>query len=451
MKKIIVMILTAALLPLSLYAQQKAQTEEIKSQAEVYDQDMAASSRQRSYLTDGVQFGGWITTTLYDQWSKDQKLIAGTLDTRIWAKSYIWKDIFVYGRIKDSFTHIMKNEDSGDLDKNDNLLELDMAYAGASTADKSMTVSAGRKFYTVGTGLVLNGRGDGAEFGYYSPAVNITVLSMYTGLLSEDSNPYGLSSKDISDGARRAFAGGVFSRTMQNQTVYAFALAQLDMQKNAKDDKTKYDSQYWGAGSKGFVGENVSYYGELVYETGKSYTGSGNKESISAYAVNAEADYYFNTKFNPTAIFQYAMGSGDIDRNTKDPDGNGSGKDRGFTYFGTYLGGYALRPYLMNVHVFRAGGSISPTAESDKLLFKRMHVIFKYSLYLKDNKNAPLSDGGASGNKRLAGHGLDLAYKWMLYSDLSVFMNCAMFIPGSAYPTDSPNQYFVFGGFNFAF
>jgi len=243
----------------------------------------------------------------------------------------------------------------------------------------------------------------------------------------------------------------VFSRTILNQTVYAFALAQLDLQKNAKDEKEKYDSQYWGIGSKGFVGEGLSYYGELIYETGQSYNSTGGKDTISAYAVNAEADYYFSMKMNPTAIFQYAMGSGDHDRSGKTPNGNGSGKDRGFIYFGTYTGGYALRPYLMDIHVLRGGFSIAPMSDSDKLIFNRMYVIFKYSLYLKDNKDSSLTDGGASGNNVFAGHGLDLAYKWIMYSDLSVFLNGAMFIPGSAYPTGSANQYFVFGGFNIAF
>ncbi|MBN2402331.1 MAG: alginate export family protein [Spirochaetes bacterium] len=451
MKRLLIITLTAVLLPVSLYAQKKVQTEELKSQAEIVDQDMAASIKQRSYLTDGVQFGGWITTTLYDQWNDDQSLAIATLDTRLWVKSYIWKDIFAYGRIKDTFTRIIKNKDYPDMDKTDNDIDLDMLYAGMTTPDKNMTISAGRKFYTIGTGLVLNGRGDGADFGYYSPVININALGMYTGLLSEENNPYGLSSKDISDGAKRAFLGSVFSRTIENQAIYAFVLMQFDRQDDAEDDRTKYDSQYWGAGSKGFVGENISYYAELVYETGKSYTGGGDKETISAYAVNAEADYYFNMKYNPTAIFQYAMGSGDKDRGSKAPNGNTSGKDNGFTYFGTYLGGYALRPYLMNIHILRLGGSIAPMSESNKLLFKRMYVIFKYSLYLKDKTEAPLPDTGASGNKRIAGHGLDLSYKWILYSDLSVFLNCAMFIPGSAYPSGSSNQYFVFGGFNFAF
>ena len=145
------------------------------------------------------------------------------------------------------------------------------------------------------------------------------------------------------------------------------------------------------------------------------------------------------------------MGSGDKDRSGKGPNGKASGSDSGFIYFGTYTGGYALRPYLMNVHILRIGGTLSPTAESNNLLFNRMYVIVKYSLYLKDKKDASLADGGASGNKTIAGHGLDLAYKWTLYSDLSVFLNGAMFIPGSAYPSGSSNQYFVFGGFNIAF
>jgi hypothetical protein len=446
MKKVI-LILIAILLPLSVYAQKKAPTEDIKSQAQVYDEDMVSSIKDRSFQTEGIQYGGWITLTLFDQWDKDQTLIADSIDTRLWAKSYLWKDSFIYGRVKDIYTGVLKEKGYSGVDKNDNQLDLDLLYAGASNDSKNINVFAGRKFFSVGTGLVLNGRGDGAEFNYYSQAVNISVLGMYTGWLSKDSNPYGLSAKDISDGSKRAFMGGVFNRTILNQTVYAFLLAQFDMQDN--EDDAKYNSQYWGAGSKGFVGEGISYYGELIYETGKS---GADKETISAYAVNAEADYYFNMKMNPTAIFQYAMGSGDHNRSGTSPNGNASGKDRGFIYFGTYTGGYALRPYLMDIHVLRGGFSIAPMSDSDKLYLSRMYIIFKYSLYLKDNKDGSLADGQASGNNIFAGHGLDLAYKWIIYSDLSVFFNSAMFIPGPAYSSASKtNQYFVFSGFNIAF
>jgi hypothetical protein len=451
--KHLIILLVAALIPLNLYGQQKQrQTEEIKSQAQVVDEDMASQTRSKGFPEDNIQFGGWINPMFFDQWNKSQKLIADSIDARLWMKAYLVKDIFIYGRVKDVYTGIIKNKGFGKIDKNDNQFELDMAYAGFSNESRSLNISAGRKFYSVGTGLVLNGRGDGAEVDYYSSTVNVTLLGMYTGLLIKENNPYNLSTKDAADGAMRAFTGGMFYRTISNQTVYAFGLAQFDLQDYETGDKSKYDSQYWGAGSRGFIGEGLSYYGEIVYETGQAYDSSGSKDSISAYAINTELDYYLGMKMNPTLIFQYAMGSGDRNRRGKSSNGNQSGDDHGFMYFGTYTGGYALRPYLMNIHVVRGGFSIAPMSDSDKLYLSRMFLIFKYSLYFKDEKNAPIADGGASEEKMFVGHGLDLAYKWIIYSDLSVFLNGAVFIPGSAYSSGSRNnQYFVFSGFNLAF
>lgn len=455
MKRILIL-LTITLLPLYLYAQQKPQkvkqTEEIKTQAQAYDEDMASSVRARSYETDGIQYGGWITPTLFDEWDKDKTLTAGSVDLRLWLKAYLIKDSFIYVRGKDLYTKIFTDKGYSGLDKSDNQLDLDVAFIGASNESRNLNVFAGRKFYSVGTGLVLNGRGDGAQLDYFSPAINITALGMYTGLLDKDSNPYGLSSRDIADGSRRAFAGGVFSRTILNQTIYAFLLTQFDMQKDAASEKTKYNSQYLGAGAKGMIGDDIMYYGELVYESGQSYNSSGSKDKVSAYAVNTELNYYLAQKMNPTIIFQYATGSGDKDRSGKSPNGNSSGSDNGFMYFGTYTGGYALRPYLMNIHVIRGGASIAPMSESNKLFLSRMYIIFKYSLYLKDKKDSSLADGGASEDNIFVGHGFDIAYKWILYSDLSVFVNGAMFIPGSAYSSSAAvNKYFIFGGFNFAF
>ena len=97
------------------------------------------------FETSGIQYGGWITATLFDQWDKDKTLIADSIDTRLWVKSYLWKDSFVYGRVRDTYTGILKEKGYSGLDKNDNLLELDLAYAGASTESKNITVSRRQK------------------------------------------------------------------------------------------------------------------------------------------------------------------------------------------------------------------------------------------------------------------------------------------------------------------
>ena len=415
------------------------------------DADMRAATPDRDYKNSGIQYGGWLTPVMIDQRNSDTSLTSSLTTAKVWAKSYIWDNNYVYVRLKDSFLWIAGQEGYS-LDDTDNVFDLDVAFISMSFAGQSLRLSAGRKFYLLGSGLLFNGRGDGLEFQYVSSLASVKLFGAYTGLLAKDSNPYGLSDKDISDGAKRLFAGGTIERGINNQTLYLLGLAQVDNGDEDSGQKSRYQSQYFGLGIKGVAFKEMFYYAEAVYETGVSYlSGTSEESDIRAGAAIVGVDYYLDMALNPALIFQYAYGSGDSGRSDYRATGNTSGNDTGFISFGTFVGGYALNPVLANLHIARAGFSFTPMSWSERLYLKRMTLIMKYTLYLKDKKDSAINNQEAVLNERLVGHGADLALRWKIFYDLSAFVNYAVFIPGEAYDSSENNRHFTMLGLNLSF
>ncbi len=434
----------------AMAAPQAAQTLNEALSTYIAGDDMRVTGPAVSPFT--MSYGGWITPFAIDERVGSSELGISYVSTRVWMRSTLWgaSDIYVRGRYVYQSAFREKETNAGDLDP---IFDLDAGYIKLSTDSGSVRLFIGRKFFVIGTGLVLNGRGDGAEFNIFSSIVDIKILGSYTGLLRKDDNPYNLSDVDIADGARRVFAGGSLSRNFYNQTVYLFGLAQIDLADETDTSKTRYQSQYYGGGFRGVLGSGFSYYGEFVYETGKSYlTGTTTQESVRAHAGQLGMNWFFDTIFKPAIILQAAYGSGDADRNNyRDPTGNAAGTDTGFLYFGTFSGGYALRPVLANIEIGRAGFAFSPFSWSDYRTLRRINIVLKYSYYRKYNSEAYINYGEAPFDNSDIGQGGDAALRWQLLSDLSFFANYAVFLPGAAYSSSEETRHFAMAGFNLIF
>ncbi len=411
------------------------------------DSDMEIPKQKKGEMqNNGFQYGGWVTPTVIDRRNDESSMTASVSTLRLWMKIHFTENVFFYMRGKDVVTApISDNIDS------DNMLDLDLCYINMSFFSRTVTLALGLKYFTLGSGLVLDGRGDGGEINIFSRYLNLKGFASYSGYLKKDDNPYNLSGSDYTDGARRLLAGGALSTGFYNQNVYAFGVDQRDY--SDEDSRETYDSRYWGAGLRGVLGD-LSYYGEYVYETGEAYNLSGEKKDISAMAIVAGMDYLFNVMTDPVLILQYAYGSGDPDRNdTVSATGNSAGKDENFISFGTHVAGYGLNPSIGNLHALRAGGSIRPTAMLDSLYLRRMTLVAKYSLYLKDQSAAPVNSGEATEDERFVGQGADLSLRWKIFSDLSFFVNYGFFVPGPAYSDieNSSNRHFSMAGLNISF
>ncbi len=387
-------------------------------------------------------YGGWITPVIIDERrGSDSALTTSVTTMRLWLEATLWKDSFIHVRGKDVYLTGLaeKNREKPD---GENTIDLDLAFIQMSSLRGALRFSVGRKYFILGTGLAFNGRGDGAELDFFSRYVDIKAFGLYTGLLDKDQNPYGLSGKDFSDGAKRIFIGGTIERSFTNQTAYLLALIQMDRQDEEAGETNRYNSQYYGIGLRGLITDGMDYYAEFIYQMGENSLETP-KTDIKAMAAMLGLNYYFKGAYNPALLFQYAYGSGDADVSNSD--------DTTFTYFGTYVGGYALRPQLQNIHIARLGFSFLPFYASNKLWLKRMNLIARYSYYMKDKPEAPASIGEGPLEERFLGQGIDLSLRWAIFSDFSFFVNYGLFLPGDAYSSSEGTRNFVMGGFNLVF
>ena len=402
------------------------------------DKDMSEVSKGLSGKNRGIQFGGWITPILIDVRGNDSSSLFTTDTIKIWTKYYLTDNLFLYGRIKNTISKTVAG--FGSEEKLDNLFDLDFLYFKYISSSKNLSFSAGRKHFLVGTGIVLNGRGDGAEINYFSKIVKAKIFGSYTGLLRADNNPYNIQDGTVTYEGKKIFTGAVIEKDIENHTAYLFGVAQIDLAEESIGTKSKYNSQYYGVGVKGLAIDGLSYYGEFVYEMGNSYAGGITKSDISAMSTLFGADYYFKSKLKPYVTIQYAYASGDEDRDGSiSPIGNVSGADNAFISYGVYSGGYALRPNFSNIHVARLGGGISPFANSSINLLKRATFLGKYSAYIIDS------------SKDYVGDGFDLSLRWKIFSDFSFFATSAIYIPRDEYPSGTGNSYFNMIGMNLSF
>ena len=412
------------------------------------DEDMTVLKAEREPLS--ISYGGWITPVVID--SRDFTTLTSSVTImKLWLKSTLWRNSFFYIRGKDVFFRVISQEGDA-VDETDNLIDLDVGFIGMSNDKRTLNLFLGRKFFVLGTGLVFNGRGDGGELVFYSRIIDIKLFGAYTGLMRKDNNPYGLSDKDLTDGAKRIFAGGTIQKEYYNQAVYLLGLVQIDQQEEEAGEEVRYQSQYYGVGVKGTVSDLIDYHGEFIYETGQSYySGTDEQETINAYAAIFGFRYFPDVALNPMFILQYAYGSGE---NTDATPANTSDEDNGFKTFGTFVGGYGLRPDLSNIHVFRGGFSLAPLYNSSSISLRRMNILLKYSYYLKDKPNATISINNtpeSTLDEKEIGHGGDIAFRWRIYYDLSFFISYGIFIPGKAYDSSEETRHFTIGGFNIIF
>lgn len=422
------------------------------------DEDMQVIIPDKSFATEGIQYGAIISPVFLYENKNGENLTTAIVNSKIWAKAYLWNNSYFYGGIKDSYMNVLsKKGDTYENTKTDNTIDLDQAFISMTGMEGAVKISAGRKYYSIGTGLVLNGRGDGAELDCTASIISINLIGLYTGYMSKDNNPYKLTDKDLSDGAERLFSGGVISTAAGNQQIYFFGLVQMDRPKKKDTVQEKYNSQYFGAGINGAVLKDISYYAESVFESGESHITkvSGNEKSkIAAYAFNTGLSYFIPVVLNPTLNFQYAFGSGDSSRkdyttgNRKESD-DANGYDKGFISFGTFSGGYALKPVLSNIHIIRAGITCLPFSLTDSAYLKKMSLGTKYSYYLKDKKSSPINNGidDATENESFIGQGIDISLRWQIFYDASFYLNYGLFLPGDAYKNTDPHN-FIMAGIN---
>ncbi|MBI4179535.1 alginate export family protein [bacterium] len=211
----------------------------------------------------------------------------------------------------------------------------------------------------------------------------------------------------------------------------------------------QYDSLYYGLGFSGSLTSRLSYWSQYLMSTGKTYsafatTASTSKINVDGGAYDIGLRYFFPTALAPTLYMEYAAGSGDADADstaTSTTGGSTLGKDQRFISFGGLSLGYALSPQLINIKVFKFGGSIKPFGWSGSRLWQELVVQPTFYSYSKDKASGATSDPLATQPSSKIGSEFDLTIAWRLAGDLKYQFRYGVFSPGASYLTKATEKY----------
>ena len=391
--------------------------------------------------------------------AKDDLSSVLTQEIRLWGKLLFWEKSFAYVRVKDSYsssknvTDYDENSGGGDNQGPD----LEMGYLSFNSEKYSLDL--GRQFFSVGRGIAYSNINDGILF--QSSSVDWVFKGFLAhSLAHEDNIDYSIPEYD-KEGNSRSFVGLEAGYTgMRTSALYAFCLIQKDHSTPPTQDnnqKYQYDSQYFGLG---FTNKkyNLSSWGEVIKETGHSYTDSSGggpmeRKPIDAWAAIAGMRYDTYAHFQPATEVEIAYGSGNSSRSSVTNTyngGNTNSKDTNFLYFGGYYGGYALSPNLSNLFITKIDQSFKPLYFLNPV--KDITLGVKYYLYFKDKKNGGISDTDATVKKRFVGSEFDTYFYWQISPSFDFIVRYGIFFPGDAYPENAnSNAKYLFSRLQFTF
>lgn len=402
-------------------------------------------------------YGGWLNFRFDDYHDDDNDSLARdtydydvSVDFRIWLKTILRPPVdasyenehSLYVRLKD--LHIQRRPDDTAGGSDHDGPHLDYAYL---TLDiRPWWLQIGRHYFSVGRGISYSNVNDGVELFLLLQKWKFKTFASHT-LPHEDnidtSVPgYSKESDRFYYGLECKYLG------IADQSLYGYFVVQRDHSEESPEDLAQdysYDSEYIGLGAQGKITPTIHYWAEIIKETGRSRVyGTNEKRDIDAWAGVLGAAYDWEVYGHPSFSFEYAFGSGDPDRVsvTDTINGNTSGDDENFLYFGYVPAGYALSPRLSNLHFFKLGASIKPLEKHP--LFKNCTLGIDYYRYYKDEPAGGIYDPDASESNDDIGSEIDLKIFWQVLSDVSCTLQYGHFEPGDAYPasTNDSEDYF---------
>lgn len=410
-----------------------------------------------------LTYGGYLIPE-YQQSELHRNVVGETTaDLRLWSQAVVDDVHRVYVRMRLDYNHFgAGNEPFGwkddlagpNLDEGFYELSLSGAlrkYFGTRLpADVKMTL--GRQFVQFGNGLALSQILDGGVVRVDTGDWRVTGL---LGKALEHQTNLDLSPQ-VADHQDRTFSGfETVYRGLANHAPFFYFFHQNDATTANPPDPFQsfdYNSSYIGVGSNGEVVQNLRYGTELVTETGNSvFQGGSNRDQVRAFAFDQLFEYYFHVKHDPVLSAEYALASGDNDRDSAVSaiGGNRLGTDEQFQGFGYLNTGYAFAPIFTNLQFVRLGGRFKPLPDCETL--KKLEIGTDWFLFNREKAGGPVSDPLATNvNESYLGTEVDLYANWRITSDLSVVLRYGRFWTGDAYPT-SERRDFVYTGIVFSF
>jgi len=335
--------------------------------------------------------------------------------------------------------------------------ELDLTAAARKYWDAEwpvrITGRGGRQYIEVGRGIAL---GMILDAGLFEIETADWMFTGFAGRKVESEDNIDLSAPGYSR-SRRTFYGGEFAWTgLDSHEPYTFFVIQRDWSEEkprVAGQDWRYDSEYYGVGSRGSLAPRVRYELENVWQFGESYAHlqTNDPEPIRAYAFDAQVDWYPDHRLKPvlTGEYAYASGDGDRQRATTAFLGNTAGsEDDAFQGFGYVNSGLALGARFTNLQFVRVGGQVTPYEK--KADAGRVDVGMDYYWLFKADADGPISDFRANDTSGDVGQEVDIFMEWRIFSDLSWTIRYGRFFPGQAYGDRQPRD-FLYTGLNISF
>lgn len=440
--KRISMLITGLFLAVCLLAQEAGGFEDFHQPDLGYSQAdfLAPVSPKAAWLLD---WGLNLSPSLVYDGSGGSQLLAGALSGQLWFRLSLPGSSLLYLRLKDSLLYTILPETSGGLPV-ENLWDVEQAYFQASLLDAGFTFSLGRRSYSLGSGLLLSGLGDGVDFLLNTQIAQLKIFGFYSGFLRDDFPAYAMGGTAAQAG--RYFAGYSLGASLLGQEMSLLGLYQTDTDSPADE---QYTSWHGGVQVNGQLFQG-NYFLEAFYQGGYSPFTTGSR-TIQAFGGTARYRKLFATPTSPSLSLMYALASGDPDRSSSQgPAGNSAGKDLAFQTFGSLPAASAFRPWFSNLQVFHLGLGLRPLASSFTRL-RHTQLDLRYFYYAKLRTEGVINTGDAGQASFDLGHGLDLTLRWDPFNDLGLFVNAGIFLPGQAFGSERDPRYTIAGGLTLAF
>jgi len=402
-------------------------------------------------------YGGWFRHAFYRTRDNLQTRRFKMWDARLWANLVYKNTHQLYMRVLGMNINYHTRNEYYYMENNDlNAPRLDIGYyysdlnktlgLGGST---KLRLQVGRNYETIGEGMVMDDRGDGAKLEFGNEKLEFTALVMRS-IYSTDM--YDRSYIDFGSNRYVTASGEVVGKFSETFEIFGYTLFRRDKNDASPLNLTQrfgYDPQYHGGGVRGQFGPSFVYFGEAAWELGSRYSdGSPKRDRIEAFAFTAGADYTFvETETKPKLSIQHMFGSGDKDNQGTVVDtvmGNTAGtNDNTFFTYGYIDMGYAFYPLLSNVEVWKFAIAIEPWREH--AIMGDVEVGVNHYLYRKHRSTGGISDRailpGYSASR--LGHETDFFLNWRPVSDVSILAQTGIFFPAKhAFSDDDHRSFF---------
>jgi hypothetical protein len=397
--------------------------------------------------------GGWIRPEYisFDDEPYNAQRSLGFYDLRLWGSvrladvhRFYARGLLQYSDYKPGDQYRTRENDWRGPNLDQGYYEIDLAGAAPGLGMTSLTGRAGRQFFQVGRGIVMNATMDGVQVSGEGGGFGVKLLGSRIITSTDDIDQ---SRPDPDDSNRLFYGAEVSLAPTPRSRLYAYGLVQRDHGEGGPGSpggRFRYNSEYWGLGWSVEPASSLRVRSEFVYETGTTYPepftvlpgDSLDKDSIRAQGFDMLVEIHPELPLQARFSLEYMLGSGDPDRGsvTNTLNGNAAGTtDKGFLPFGYVNTGLSLFPRLSNLHIFRFGAAAAPFGGGPEWL-RNLDVAVDGFIYRKVYKASGISDLRAGMADAEVGAEVDLTLAWRVLSDVLVELRYGLFLPGSAYP-----------------